>query len=68
MENASDNGRKGGKVRAERLTPAERSESARRAAEKRWGRSWVQATHAGTLIVGDMELEVAVLEDGTRGD
>lgn len=66
MENAADNGRKGGKVRAERLTPAERSESARRAAEKRWGRSWVQATHAGVLVVGDLELEVAVLEDGTR--
>lgn len=66
MDNPSDNGRKGGKVRAERLTPAERSESARRAAEKRWGRKWVQATHAGTLVVGDVELEVAVLEDGTR--
>jgi hypothetical protein len=66
MENPSDNGRKGGMVRASRLTPAERSESARRAAEKRWGRSWVPATHSGVLVVGDMELEVAVLEDGTR--
>lgn len=66
MDNPSDNGRKGGRARANRLTPAERSESARLAAEKRWGRSWVPATHSGTLVVGDMELEVAVLEDGTR--
>ena len=32
-------GAKGGKVRAERLTPERRSEIARRAAEARWGRS-----------------------------
>lgn len=30
-------GQKGGKARAEKLTPEERSESARRAAEARWG-------------------------------
>ena len=30
-------GRKGGKARASRLTPEERSESARRAARARWG-------------------------------
>lgn len=30
-------GRKGGKARAERMTPEERSESARRAARARWG-------------------------------
>lgn len=29
-------GRKGGKVRAERMTPEERSEAARRAANARW--------------------------------
>lgn len=29
-------GLKGGKVRAERMTPEERSEAARRAARKRW--------------------------------
>jgi hypothetical protein len=32
-------GRKGGKVRAERMTPAERSMVARKAAQARWGRS-----------------------------
>lgn len=31
-------GQKGGKARAEKLTPEERSESARRAAEARWKR------------------------------
>lgn len=30
-------GRKGGKVRAERMTPEQRSEAARRAAKARWG-------------------------------
>jgi hypothetical protein len=29
-------GQKGGRIRAERMTPAERSESARRAARARW--------------------------------
>jgi hypothetical protein len=32
-------GLKGGKARAAKLTPAERSESARRAAQARWSRS-----------------------------
>lgn len=31
-------GLKGGKARAEKLTPAQRSEAARRAARSRWGR------------------------------
>ena len=31
-------GLKGGKARAERMTPEERSESARKAAEARWGK------------------------------
>jgi hypothetical protein len=31
-------GKKGGRVRAERLTPEERREIAKRAARKRWGR------------------------------
>jgi len=33
---AKELGRKGGKVRAEKLTPEQRSEIARRAAEARW--------------------------------
>lgn len=59
-------GSKGGKARAERLTPAERSAAAREAAEARWGRTVVDATHEGVLVIGDMRLECAVLEDGTR--
>jgi hypothetical protein len=33
---AAELGRKGGKARAERMTPEERSEAARKAAAKRW--------------------------------
>lgn len=57
---------KGGRARAERLSPEERSEAGRRAAESRWGRSVQQATHDGTIQIGDRELVCAVLEDGTR--
>lgn len=35
--NGRNGGRKGGKARAERLSPAERTESARKAAQARWG-------------------------------
>lgn len=36
---AVESGREGGKSRAARLTPKERSESARRAAAARWGKN-----------------------------
>ena len=36
---AAELGRKGGKKRAENMTPERRKEIARKAAEKRWGRS-----------------------------
>lgn len=32
-------GKKGGKARAEKMTPEQRSESARKAAQARWGKS-----------------------------
>ena len=60
---------KGGKARAKSLTPTERSEIARRAAEKRWGRfvsSVPRATHSGVLTIGDLTIPCAVLDDGTR--
>lgn len=67
---ASDLGRrgasKGGQARAARLTPTERSEAARAAAEARWGRAVLQATHQGQLVIGDMHIECAVLDDKTR--
>jgi hypothetical protein len=37
VEQHRENSRKGGRVRAERLTAEERSEAARRAAQARWG-------------------------------
>jgi hypothetical protein len=37
VEQHRENSRKGGRVRAERLTAEERAESARRAAKARWG-------------------------------
>ena len=38
VERGRENSRKGGKVRAERLTASERSEAAKRAARARWDR------------------------------
>lgn len=55
----------GGLARAERLDAETRSEIARRAAEVRWGEVHV-AYHTGDLIIGDMKLSCAVLDDGTR--
>jgi hypothetical protein len=59
-------GSKGGRARAEHLSPAERSIAAREAAEARWGKTVADATHEGVLIIGDMRIECAVLDDGTR--
>lgn len=39
QKNGSSGGRKGGKARAERMTPEQRSEAARKAAEARWVQS-----------------------------
>lgn len=57
---------KGGRARAARLGADGRTEAARRAAQARWGRNMHDATHAGTLVIGDRRIECAVLEDGTR--
>jgi hypothetical protein len=59
-------GSKGGKARAAQLSPVERSEAARAAAEVRWGRSVAVATYEGELVIGDKRFECAVLDDGTR--
>jgi hypothetical protein len=60
----------GGKARAKRLTPEQRSEIARRAAEARWADHDPQgvrrAQNVGALVIGDTVLDCAVLEDGTR--
>lgn len=56
----------GGRNRAERLTPEQRREIARRAAESRWGTAFLTATHTGEILIGDRVIACAVLEDGTR--
>jgi hypothetical protein len=56
----------GGRARAEKLSQEQRSEIARRAAEARWRRGIIRATHAGELKIGAITIPCAVLEDGTR--
>ena len=57
-------GSKGGKARAAKLSPEERSEIARNAALDRW--EVPKATHSGNLEIGNLVIPCAVLEDGTR--
>jgi hypothetical protein len=57
---------RGGRSRAERLSPEERSEIARRAAAARWGTNTAIATHTGELQIGGRTIACAVLEDRTR--
>lgn len=62
---------RGGYARAAKLSPDERSDSARRAAEARWATAvsldrLPAATHEGELTVAGLQLPVAVLSDGTR--
>lgn len=60
---------KGGRARAEILTPEERQDIARRAAEARWGTGLPIATHGSDdhpLRVGEIEIPCYVLEDGRR--
>ena len=62
------NGRaRGGKARAERLSPEERTEIARKAAKARWNDEVPEAicgTPDHPLRIGDVEIECYVLEDG----
>lgn len=55
---------KGGLARKDSLSPPERSEIARKAAEARW--AMPQATHAGVLEIGNAEIPCYVLENGER--
>lgn len=59
---------KGGKARAENLSPEQRHEIASQAAKQRWAEasSLPKATHVGSLKIGDAEIPCAVLSDGTR--
>src|SRR5687768_13566099 len=56
----------GGKARAAKLSPEELSESARAAAEARWGKDLPEATHEGVLAIGGAEIPCYVLKGGER--
>jgi hypothetical protein len=55
---------KGGKARAEKLSPEQRSEIAGKAAAARW--ALPAATHKGILEIGDEKIPCAVLDNGKR--
>ena len=57
---------KGGLARAKVLTAAQRSAIARKAALAKWDTSVPQATHAGTLNIGGIEIQCYVLDGGER--
>ncbi len=62
---------KGGRARAAKLSPEERRDIARQAAEARWATErksppLLRATHEGVLKIGAMEIPCAVLEGGQR--
>src|SRR5260370_29503635 len=59
---------KGGVARAQSLTPEERAQIAHNAAMARWDseQKILKATHMGPLRIGHLEIQSAVLEDGTR--
>jgi hypothetical protein len=54
----------GGVARAEKLSPDERSKIAQNAAAVRWGIP--RATHRGEIVIGDVRIPCAVLDDGRR--
>ena len=56
----------GGRARASALTSEQRTEIAKKAAQSRWSAEAPKATHTGTLKLGDLEIDCAVLPDGTR--
>lgn len=57
---------KGGYARSEAMTAEERKTSAMVAAQARWGTAIPQALSEGTLRIGEIDIDCAVLPDGTR--
>src|SRR5690349_13001397 len=57
---------KGGVARALALTPDQRAEIAKKAADARWSGTIPQALREGVLKIGEVDIECAVLPDGTR--
>lgn len=61
-----DSKAKGGKARAESLTPDERKAIAKKAAHARWDADVPEATHEGEFQIGDKTIRAAVLPNGKR--
>ncbi len=59
-------GKIGGARRAEILPAARRAEIARQGAAARWSKHLPEATHEGVIRLGDVEIDVAVLNTGQR--
>lgn len=58
---------KGGKARAAKLSPEKRKEIAIKASHSRWNLEGLpKATHTGPLIIADIKISCAVLENGKR--
>lgn len=69
MENKKNNSGRaiGGKARASKMTPEERSQSARKAALAKSALNKIpMATHYGEMAIGELEISCAVLPDGSR--
>lgn len=76
MEQEPTGKAKGGIARAQKLSPEERKEIAKKGAQARWQDNnetqrgnkgnLPKATHQGMLKIGERELNCAVLDDGTR--
>lgn len=64
MNNLASIQSQGGSARAAKLTKEQRKEIASRAASARWLST--KATHTGDLKIGNVTIQCAVLEDGTR--
>ncbi len=56
----------GGKATAANMTPEERQERAKKAAEARWNGTLPAATHMGELDIAGHKITCAVLDDGRR--
>lgn len=66
MSEPNEGKSKGGLARAEALSPAKRREIARKAANSRWAGDLVNATHESKIVLGELEVECAVLDDEKR--
>jgi hypothetical protein len=66
MSEKDESKAKGGIARAESLTPQQRSEIARKAAQSRWSEPVRHAVREGDLLIAGNVIPCAVLDDGTR--